>query len=334
MPGVNVKTDAHSGYVIDPSAQDDKYCAPCHADIVEQHGSGLHGDQTGFKTMLLQRSGETELTSDMEQMLDEQCSSCHTTCGQCHVSLPDISDGGLLEGHKFRRPCATRNCSACHETRVGDEFAGNLPRLDADLHYSAGIKCFDCHTGDEMHGVGGTADNRYESPDLPKCIDCHEDVLDDDNEMHQQHGEDIGCHVCHSLPYTNCYNCHVTLPGNVPDDEVELHSEVDFRVGRNPIKSESHPWEYVLLRHVPVYPGSFEEYDIELDNFNSLPTWKYTSPHNIQRKTPQNDSCGKCHGNPNLFLTEFYVNTKIAQGLMTEEELEANQDVILEEIPN
>jgi thiosulfate/3-mercaptopyruvate sulfurtransferase len=89
----------------------------------------------------------------------------------------------------------------------------------------------------------------------------------------------------------------------------------------------------VLLRHIPIAPDTFAEYGIELPEYTSLPTWKYTSPHNIQRHTPQNESCSSCHGMMNLFLTEGYILIKTALGRMRDEELEANQDVIFEEIP-
>ena len=40
-----------------------------------------------------------------------------------------------------------------------------------------------------------------------------------------------------------------------------------------------------------------------LSNFDALPTWVYSTPHNIQRNTPQNASCEACHANPEIFLT-------------------------------
>lgn len=143
------------------------------------------------------------------------------------------------------------------------------------------------------------------------------------------------CQICHSQPYRNCYLCHVARPeeeGPLPHG-LRYPERLDFRIGKNPIKSAKRPWDFVLLRHIPVYEDSFVEYDIELPEFTSLPTWKYTSPHNIQRNTPQNGSCGSCMGNSNLYLTEFYLEMRKIQGLMTEAEIEANQSVIVEEVP-
>jgi thiosulfate/3-mercaptopyruvate sulfurtransferase len=76
---------------------------------------------------------------------------------------------------------------------------------------------------------------------------------------------------------------------------------------------------------VPVDPDSFSYYGQNLlPNFDALPTWKYATPHNLQRITPQNETCNACHGNAEFFLTE----DDVASG-----ELDANKDVIVEELP-
>ena len=59
-------------------------------------------------------------------------------------------------------------------------------------------------------------------------------------------------------------------------------------------------------------------------HFDALPTWKYATPHNIQRTTPQNQECNNCHGQADLFLAADDVDP---------DELEANKDVIVTEIP-
>jgi thiosulfate/3-mercaptopyruvate sulfurtransferase len=98
-----------------------------------------------------------------------------------------------------------------------------------------------------------------------------------------------------------------------------------FEIGRNPVRSSERPYTYVVLRHVPTCVGICDFYGSNLlPDFNALPTWKFTTPHNIQLNTPQNESCNACHGNRDLFLTEEDVNPA---------EREANKDVIVTEIP-
>jgi hypothetical protein len=102
-------------------------------------------------------------------------------------------------------------------------------------------------------------------------------------------------------------------------------SEMMFKIGRNPLQSPDRPWTYVPLRHVPIDRDSFSYYGQDLlSNFDEVPTWKYATPHNIQRITPQNETCGACHGSPEFFLTASDVDA---------DELEANRDVIVQELP-
>jgi thiosulfate/3-mercaptopyruvate sulfurtransferase len=98
-----------------------------------------------------------------------------------------------------------------------------------------------------------------------------------------------------------------------------------FKIGLNPLQSPDRPWKYVPLRHVPIDPDSFAYYGENLlPNFDALPTWKYATPHNIQRNTPQTETCDSCHGNAEFFLTtddlEYY-------------EREANRNVVVDDVP-
>lgn len=98
-----------------------------------------------------------------------------------------------------------------------------------------------------------------------------------------------------------------------------------FFIGLNPIRSEDRPAKYVPVRHVPVAPTSYEFYGENLlRNFDVLPTWVYTTPHNIQRNTPQNASCEACHTNPEIFLTADKVQAV---------EQNANASVIVKTVP-
>jgi thiosulfate/3-mercaptopyruvate sulfurtransferase len=98
-----------------------------------------------------------------------------------------------------------------------------------------------------------------------------------------------------------------------------------FKIGRNPLQGRYRPWKYVPVRHVPISPDSFDYYGQDLlPNFDSLPTWKYATPHNIQRATPQTETCNSCHGNADLFL---------AAGDMAPGEVAANRRVIVDLVP-
>ena len=273
----------------------------------------------------------------MEEMFGNHCASCHTTCGDCHVSQPKSVGGGLIDGHNFNAtPSLTRNCTACHGSRVGNEYMGKHENIKADVHFRQGrMSCTACHNAAEMHGDYANAgltteepNHRYEGGQVPACANCHPAVgaPEDEIQMHLVHGNKLSCQTCHSVTYSSCDGCHVQVSEETGNPYFSTEgSYLTFFLGRNPLKSEERPYDYVPVRHIPVSPTSYSFYTgQELPNFDLLPTWAYATPHNIQRETPQNASCDACHGNAEIFLTA----DKVA-----ESELAANQSVIVTEIP-
>jgi thiosulfate/3-mercaptopyruvate sulfurtransferase len=136
----------------------------------------------------------------------------------------------------------------------------------------------------------------------------------------------VACQVCHSAgPYKSCFNCHVGQDGKGLAYFKTDPSQMTFKIGRNLLQSEERPWNYVLVRHAPTARDTFAFYGENLlPDYDQVPTWKYAAVHNIQRVTPQNQDCNNCHGQTELFLTEADVDA---------DELEANRDVIVREVP-
>ena len=333
--GVNdpSKETAHADLVSDPSEDAETTCGKCHDELIEPQMGSLHYTLAGYETVLASRSDRSDPATwhAIEDMMDNHCSSCHTTCGQCHISQPASVGGGLLEGHVFvETPPMSRTCTACHGSRVGDEYTGKNEGFLADVHFRQGrMACVDCHSGDILHGLGEEgADHRYAGAESPSCQSCHSEALGDENAnlYHQMHGETLSCQVCHSVDYKNCDACHTQqTEEGVPYFETEA-SYLDFKIGLNPRQGEDRPYEYVLLRHVPASLHQFSFYGENLlPNFDSLPTWQYATPHNIQKNTPQTETCQACHNNPELFLTADDVAPA---------ELEANESVIVDQLPS
>jgi len=320
--------EAHEGVVRDPDSVET--CGPCHGKTVTADQNSLHSELTGYMTALAARSTPDKIPQ-LEEMVDNHCAKCHTSCGQCHVSMPTNLGGGLSAGHEFKQvPPMNLTCTGCHGSRINDEYKGKNEGVKADVHWiKGGMPCFDCHTSDEMHGKLGETEHRYDGPPTPGCQDegCHDTVAPGDGIANhtERHFEAMSCQVCHSASYKSCYSCHVGQQDGVAFFKIEP-SVVGFQIGRNPLQSEDRPWEYVPVRHVPIDAEAFAYYgDDLLPNFNALPTWKYATPHTIQRNTPQTETCDACHGNAEIFLTADDV---------LPEELEANKDVIVEEIPS
>ena len=328
------KDAAHEGLIASPSTDPDKYCGDCHEEQTATYPFALHSTQEGYWTAINTRS-TPENHPALEEMFGNHCASCHTTCGECHVSQPKNVGGGLFTGHVFEKtPPMTRSCTACHGSRVGNEFLGKNEGFPGDVHFRQGrMNCVKCHEGTELHGSATAASSmdmtRYAGAESPKCVDCHPTTIagTDDNPMHETHGDRLSCQVCHSVTYTSCDGCHVAVSeksGN-PFFETEA-TYLTFLIGRNPNPNDERPYEFVPVRHVPAATTSYQFYgDNLLSNFDALPTWVYATPHNIQRNTPQNTSCEACHsGDAALFLTADKV---------TADELTANSFVIMNDLP-
>lgn len=323
------KDAAHAGMVADPSA-DLQACAGCHSAQTSTFPTSLHASLAGYWTVLNARS-TPENHPQIEEAFNNHCASCHTTCGDCHISQPNSVGGGLLNGHNFEKtPPMTRTCTACHGSRVGNEYLGKHEDIPGDVHFrQARMNCVACHKGADLHASAeGSDTHRYDGPQLPACTDCHASVgaSGDTVQQHVLHQDKLQCQVCHSVQYTSCDGCHVAISETTGNPFYRTERDyLTFFIGLNPIKNEYRPYDYVTVRHVPIAQTNFEYYGANLlPNFDALPTWKYTTPHNIQRKTPQNASCNACHGNADIFLTADKVKP---------EELNANQPVIVPEVP-
>lgn len=335
-------TDCHLGEAVDDpilahegmkerTVDSPDVCGDCHVDIGVPAYESLHNTLAGYDVALYARSSP-EHYDDLEIMQANHCNECHATCGDCHVSQPFSVGGGLVEGHDFMpSPSMSRNCTACHGSRVKDEYYGSHEGLQSDVHFRARMDCMECHQADEMHGMGMDGINaRYEGPQQPTCESCHSDLGMGDRsteiEEHARHDADLmSCQVCHSQPYTNCVSCHVeqTAEG-IPFYSVEDHF-LAFKIGLNPYQSDERPYTYVPLRQIPISPDVFDFYGEDLmPNFDNRPTWAMATPHNIVRVSPQAMDCNNCHTNDDVWLTEEDIR---------EDELEANRDVIVEEAP-
>jgi hypothetical protein len=348
------KDVAHTDLVPYPSDDPEKYCGECHPNLTIAAENSLHTHLEGYWTVLETR-GVPQDHPQAQEMFGNHCNNCHASCGDCHVSRPTSVAGGFINGHVFQvEPSMINNCTACHGSRVGNEYLGKHEGLKADVHFRQGrMDCMDCHSGSEMHGeepacqdchqdsddsVIAPPDHRYDGLQLPSCESCHAAVAagNDGISVHEQHSGSLSCQVCHSVSYTSCNGCHVSLSPETGNPVFMTEgSYLGFYIGMNPIKTYARPYDYVTVRHVPISTTSFDYYEKGLvSNFSAKETWVYTTPHNIQRITPLTESCENCseteycthcHGNPEFFLTA----DKVAPG-----EFQANRDVIVDVIPS
>ena len=318
---------AHDNVMKDPSWESpETSCGLCHGDIVGVFATSLHATLKPYvKAVDMRLSRDPSIREPANEARETHCMSCHSSCGQCHISRPDPVEGGLLASHFIqKRPPQKETCAACHGSRVDREFFGKNEGVPADVHTKKYLRCGSCHTGDEMHGNGVEYDSRYEVANRARCVDCHEGIYTQSTEytpQHVIHRDKASCQVCHAMPYKNCYTCHVGKDIRGLSYFKTEPSDIDFKIGLNPLQSDDRPEQFVTVRHIPIDHELFGFYvEDAFTNFDNVPTWKLATPHTIQRRTPQNESCGNCHGNRDLFLQESDVR---------DEYLEANRGVIV-----
>lgn len=329
------KKDAHKDLVAYPSEYDQVYCNGCHSDIVTKYASSLHKNQEGYFKRIENRLGYSiKNDATIMENYNKECGKCHASCGQCHVIRPVSVNSGFIknEGHQFLEPGRDDNCVACHGSRVGAEYLGQNEGYVADVHRykQGGSQCTFCHAEMEMHGSGQAFDYRYLNTDMPRCEDCHENSKLS-NIYHQVHVAydfmpHLSCQVCHSQPYKNCNGCHTGGAG------ITGSSYIKFKIGKNKFNLEAadRNYDYVTVRHIPIVPDTYASWGIaDLPNFNSEPTWKYATPHNIQRWTAQTDTTGsgghcaaKCHDSKTYYLTTDD---------LLDYEKEANKEIIMDD---
>lgn len=332
----NWKT-AHKGIIRDPSYPDpSKTCGTCHNEITQKNSKSLHITLLPYKNkMHIRMSPDKKVHDKVGKAMDTHCMGCHSSCGQCHVSRPNSVGGGLVDGHLFQKtPPVETNCTSCHGSRLEKEYFGKNEGILADVHHAKkGMKCTDCHRGDEMHGSGEKAFDRYEVKNRARCVDCHQEAVPEKpvsgkskplkHPAHAIHKDKLSCQTCHSVSYKHCYNCHVGKDKKgIPYFKTDP-SVMAFKIGLNPKPTKDRPEKYVTVRHIPISRGLFDFYIKDaLTNFDKLPTWKLATPHNIQLKTPQNRDCVTCHSNDGFYLTEKDVKS---------DEIKANSDVMIPE---
>jgi hypothetical protein len=87
----------------------------------------------------------------------------------------------------------------------------------------------------------------------------------------------------------------------VKDGHAEIPSYLDFKIALNPIPDVKTEFDkFVLVRRTLAYPDNWVGYgeDLTYANFDALPTYNFTTPHNILRWTERTEvESGACYTN-------------------------------------
>jgi hypothetical protein len=174
-------------------------------EIEQALKTSLHGTTRGMKYFYSATQGGFEQFTNVpyEQL----------TCkAGCHVE--PIAAGDCTVCHQQPGDTPTNQaCLNCHR-RQGMEQA----MVAADHHLTAGIKCADCHSAEQIHGDGKEYNSLHEVPQKVNCQQsgCHTTLAT--KTMHSTHEKNVNCAACHVKATPTCYNCH--FPSKTPEDFV------------------------------------------------------------------------------------------------------------------
>jgi len=286
---------AHKGLVKRPS-DDLTACAACHEEIVKVYKTSLHFTTAGLRHGVMSRFSGGERKIFDEKIFEKSCRTCHSSCGECHVKSPVIGgvNIGLIKGHRFVKRDEGKTCALCHGGRVYPEFTGEYGGTP-DVHYQKGMVCMDCHKKSEFHGDGNKYLSRREVKEKPACVKCHkpgEEKTEKAKSAHEAHAGKLSCGSCHaSGQYRNCFNCHLGKGAT---------AKPDFILGLSPRDKKM----VTTLRVIPAVRDTFESAGIKMENFDALPNYWDTVPHNIKKRTERTRSCDVCHEDRAGFLTK------------------------------
>ncbi len=283
------KNVAHSGnFVAHPSTIHEEKCGQCHSSITSKFKNSIHFNGWGQKRKVTLRSGLAgsqdfdKLPAHQIKGYNSKCATCHASCGECHVVRPQAGGGGLAKSHIFsKQPDYYSVCITCHSSRGGHAFLGMASGTQADVHRTKlGYTCISCHSKDELHGDDGLKHNtRFEVPSLPQCTDCHKDISSS-NSYHSVHMSNLSCNTCHSQNYNTCGSCHIGGEG------ARITSHLEFKMAMNPIKNIKKDFNIALVRRTLAAPDNWVLYGVpQYANFEAVPTFNYTTPHNILKWT-------------------------------------------------
>ncbi len=210
-------------------------------------------------------------------------------CLQCHG--PTNADGQAYAG------TFTASCVDCHKTGIFskdslsvDQCYGCHSRQKTeyatlgyhDVHRDRGMKCWDCHTSEDVHG-GSTPRNSMLEPGgiTVDCEDCHKTTGGTaplpSHAAYDPHGGKIHCTACHAKTVTTCFSCH-------------LESQI---VGKKRHRQVLH--DFVILgnrtKDNKVYPVTFQSL-----TYNGL-AWAAFGPFTSHTIDSVGRGCPDCHNN-------------------------------------
>ena len=259
-------------------------------------GTSLHGTRAGKQYWYGQANGGFEGLTNVP-ITQLGCVECHSSKNADGLPYPTPYTPGCVDCHPSNSnfnpdSINVAQCYSCH----GRQETEALKLGYQDVHRSRGMKCWDCHTPNDMHGTGTVYSSMLQPGAMePDCQDCHATLpATHSNYDPPSHNNKLHCSACHSRTVLSCYNCH-------------LESQI---VGRKRAKQPIHGFVMLANRTKDdkIYPMSFQS--LTYQGIAYVAFGPFTS-HTI---TDSGRVCTECHvnfGGTNAAITQYNTTGKI-----------------------
>ena len=210
-------------------------------------------------------------------------------CNGCHG--PTNADGVAYTG------TYAPGCGDCHKTGV---FAADSIKIDQcygchsrqkteystlgyhDVHRDRGMKCWDCHTSEDVHGGTTTLQSMLQPGGITvDCEDCHKTTGGSaplpSHAAYDPHGGKVHCTACHARTVITCFSCH--LESQIVTKKRHRQALHDFVILGNRTKDNK------------VYPISFQSL-----TYNGM-SWGAFGPYTAHTIDSVGKGCPACHNN-------------------------------------
>jgi hypothetical protein len=138
-------------------------CSACHLDYGARAREELvRRDKPGLAPLARQAHPMISL-----QVPDQACFGCHSRSGRISTNYEGWHETLLQDGDVPKTTEARQNHRILADGRV-------FEKMPADVHFTKGMACTDCHVASEVMG-DGRAHAHEENATTVACIDCHED---------------------------------------------------------------------------------------------------------------------------------------------------------------
>ncbi|HJY64426.1 MAG TPA: hypothetical protein VJ455_09745 [Ignavibacteria bacterium] len=180
------------------------FCHITYSQYSGNYNTSIHKLRQGKDWFYKSQNGGFEMLTNVP-MSNLKCTKCHPgklangtpidpgtyqpTCNDCHITPGDIVADSI--------------CFRCHGRQATEKS------LYTDKHRSAGFKCSNCHTSQDIHGSGVQYNTMLDTTLGKTCQSsgCHT-AINMTTQSHSIHNSTVECASCHARSEVSCYNCH------------------------------------------------------------------------------------------------------------------------------